>query len=94
MEEEPQKSCQDLEDGPCAQLTHLFHALYRTGKRDSGGLNPFRDEFEMNGEKHFDGAAMTMIREIKKNVFDKGKLSILSLLYGMMMLLGQWLIIV
>ena len=50
MEDEPQKACQELEDGPCAQLTHLFHALYRTGKRDSGGLNPFRDEFELNAE--------------------------------------------
>lgn len=71
MGHEPQKACLDLEDGPCAQLTHLFHALYRTGKRDSGGLNPFRDEFELNSEKHFDGAAMTMIREIKKNVFEQ-----------------------
>jgi hypothetical protein len=73
MEEEPQKACQELEDGPCAQLTHLFHALYRTGKRDSGGLNPFRDEFELNAEKHFDAPAMAMIREIKKNVFEKGE---------------------
>jgi len=73
MEDEPQKACQELEDGPCAQLTHLFHALYRTGKRDSGGLNPFRDEFELNAEKHFDAPAMTMIREIKKNVFEKGE---------------------
>ncbi|KAE9364605.1 hypothetical protein N431DRAFT_354919 [Stipitochalara longipes BDJ] len=74
MDEEPQKACQELEDGPCAQLTHLFHALYRTGKRDSGGLNPFRDEFELNAEKHFDAPAMKMIREIKKNVFEKAEL--------------------
>ncbi|PMD37324.1 hypothetical protein L207DRAFT_73683 [Hyaloscypha variabilis F] len=74
MEDEPQKACQELEDGPCAQLTHLFHALYRTGKRDSGGLNPFRDEFELNAEKHFDAPAMAMIREIKKNVFEKAEL--------------------
>jgi hypothetical protein len=79
LDDEPQKACQDLEDGPCAQLTHLFHALYRTGKRDSGGLNPFRDEFELNSEKHFDDAAMTMIREIKKNVFEKGEISRMSL---------------
>jgi hypothetical protein len=74
MDEEPQKACLDLEEGPCAQLTHLFHALFRTGKRDSGGLNPFRDEFELNTEKHFDAASMTMIREIKKNVFEEGLL--------------------
>jgi hypothetical protein len=78
MDEEPLKACQELEDGPCAQLTHLFHALYRTGKRDSGGLNPFRDEFELNAEKHFDSASMGMIREIKKNIFDKGGLSPLT----------------
>jgi len=93
MEEEPQKACQDLEDGPCAQLTHLFHALYRTGKRDSGGLNPFRDGFEMDAEKHFDAAGMMMIRDIKKNVFDKGKLLILSHVF-VMILVGQWLTIV
>jgi hypothetical protein len=73
LEEEPHKACQELEDGPCAQLTHLFHALYRTGKRDSGGLNPFRDEFEMNAERHFDDAAMEMVRDVKRNVFDKGE---------------------
>jgi hypothetical protein len=36
-------------------------------------LNPFRDEFELNAEKHFDAPAMAMIREIKKNVFEKGE---------------------
>lgn len=73
LEEEPGKACQELEDGPLAQLTHLFHALYRTGKRDSGGLNPFRDEFEMNSERHFDEGAMAMVRNLKRNCFEKGE---------------------
>jgi len=59
-----------MDDIPCAQLTHLFHALYRTSKGETGGLNPFKDDPSKLKEYGFDNAGIAMIREIKERVLN------------------------
>lgn len=69
---EPQQYWETVEGMPYAQLTHLFHTLYRTGKGDTGGLNPFREDFASRTDVSFDEIAMAMISEMKKKVMDNG----------------------
>ncbi|KAF4632197.1 hypothetical protein G7Y89_g5925 [Cudoniella acicularis] len=59
---EPQKTCQALENLPFAQLSHLFHTIYRTAQVEKGGLNPFRSELASN---EFDEPTKAMIRSFR-----------------------------
>jgi hypothetical protein len=72
LEDEPRNTCQKLEDFPFGQLVHIFHALFRTAKGESGGLNPFRDGFEGGVEDGFDEAAMEMVQEMRKAALGDG----------------------
>ncbi|KAK0123923.1 hypothetical protein ONS95_008913 [Cadophora gregata] len=66
VEKEPREYCAMVDVGPFAQLSHLFHALYRTGRADSGGLNPLREDFESRDIAGFDDAATNMIRTMRE----------------------------
>ncbi|CZR56777.1 uncharacterized protein PAC_06666 [Phialocephala subalpina] len=68
--EEPRKSCQATEDIPFGQLTHIFHAIYRTHKNEQHSFNPFVRGWVSGGIPPFEGAAMTMVSEIKQKVFE------------------------
>ncbi|KAH7324047.1 hypothetical protein BKA65DRAFT_511966 [Rhexocercosporidium sp. MPI-PUGE-AT-0058] len=70
VEGEPEEYCELVDKGPYAQLSHLFHALYRTGKADNGGLNPLREDFYRQDDAGFDDIAMKMIRDIGEKVMN------------------------
>ncbi|KAH9215926.1 hypothetical protein DL95DRAFT_388239 [Leptodontidium sp. 2 PMI_412] len=65
---EPEEYCEMVDGGPYAQLSHLFHALYRTGKADNGGLNPLREDFGGQDDAGFDGVAIKMICGVREKV--------------------------
>ncbi len=69
---EPQLYCGMVDKMPYAQFAHLFHALYRTEKGDTGGLNPFRENFAAGKDNMFDDAAMIMVQEVKERILDHG----------------------
>lgn len=70
---EPEEYCEMVDGGPYAQLSHLFHALYRTGKADNGGLNPLREDFGGQDDAGFDGVAIKMICGVREKVLGNGK---------------------
>ena len=74
VEKEPEEYCEVVDNGPFAQLSHLFHALYRTGRADTGGLNPLRDDFRSRDDVGFDDAATKMIRDVRVKVMNNGRL--------------------
>ncbi|KAJ5053737.1 uncharacterized protein L3040_000028 [Drepanopeziza brunnea f. sp. 'multigermtubi'] len=62
-----------LDNGPYPQLAHLFHALYRIGKVDTGGLSPFAQGFGSRDDvSGLDDAAMNLVREIREKVLGSG----------------------
>ncbi|KAH7388962.1 hypothetical protein BKA64DRAFT_126310 [Cadophora sp. MPI-SDFR-AT-0126] len=67
---ETEEYCGMIDDGPFAQLSHLFHALYRTRRADTGGLNPLGKESGSRDEVGFDDAAMKMIRDMREKVMN------------------------
>ncbi|PVH76539.1 hypothetical protein DL98DRAFT_291268 [Cadophora sp. DSE1049] len=70
VEKEPEEYCGMVDDGPFAQLSHLFHALYRTGRPDTGGLNPLREDFGSRDDAGFDDVASKMIRNVREKVMN------------------------
>ncbi|KAG4443108.1 hypothetical protein IFR05_001434 [Cadophora sp. M221] len=68
VEREPEEYCEMVDGGPYAQLSRLFHALYRTGKVDNGGLNPLREDFGGQDDAGFDDVMMKMIRGVREKV--------------------------
>lgn len=70
LENEPRESCQNLDRTVYAQLTHVFHTIYRTKKEERDGSNPFRD-IEGDEDAGFDEAAMAMIRELKERALNR-----------------------
>lgn len=68
LEDDPRKSCRNLEETVYEQMKLVFHAIFRTTKGDKDGLNPFGGEFNGGEEAGFDNAAMRMIEEIKEKV--------------------------
>ncbi|KAI9056238.1 hypothetical protein LZ554_001166 [Drepanopeziza brunnea f. sp. 'monogermtubi'] len=70
---EPRHYYEALDNGPYAQLAHLFHALYRTGKVDTGGLSPFAQGFGSRDDvSGLEDAAINMVREIREKVLSSG----------------------
>ncbi|KAL2062626.1 hypothetical protein VTL71DRAFT_5698 [Oculimacula yallundae] len=67
---EPEDYCGTVEGGPYAQLSHLFHALYRTSRANQGGLNPFNGDFGEKVDTGFDEAEMKMISDIREKVMN------------------------
>ncbi|KAF8861223.1 hypothetical protein BDZ45DRAFT_282132 [Acephala macrosclerotiorum] len=73
-EDEPQSTCRALEDIPFGQLIQIFHAIYRTQKNEQHSFNPFVRGWISAGIPPFEGAAMTMVSEIKQKVFENAPL--------------------
>jgi hypothetical protein len=74
LENEPQKSCQQLEDVSFTRVTQLFHEIYKTNKQErsgtvsSGGFNPFKDAFKIDGDGvDWDTDTSGMIMEVRMN---------------------------
>jgi hypothetical protein len=91
LDGEPQRCCQALEDGPFAQLTHVFHLRYRTNKGDWAGPNPFRTDSINTNDVGFEEPAMNMIRGIREKVLVKGMCSPLLLLELLTVILDEML---
>lgn len=65
LENEPDRSFQELYDMAYVQLTDLFHALYRTAKGNSAsGVNPFSNDPQ--NELGFDDVSMAFVEDIKE----------------------------
>lgn len=60
--DEPQKTCQSLDNLPFAQLSHLFHTIYRTTQGGKAGMNPFHSDTSPN---EFDGPARVMTQNFQ-----------------------------
>lgn len=71
-DDEPQKSCQTIEDIGYGQLSHIFNTLFRTHRSDQGGFNPFAAGYTEDNETSFDESSRDMIGEIRENIFTGG----------------------